>query len=305
MSFGLVTVSAFVFYFLVDRYAAKKRQQRSFTYACPPPLIEPSDIVVHGRDLNLAADDLHRILQKRFWYYRQLNQHYQQVFVFRLQVFLARKTFIIKASEGVREMPVLVSASAVQLTFGLPDFTLSFYRYIRIYPAEFVSEDFTKILVGNVTSNIITVAWTHFLDGYQDEQDGANLGLHEMSHALYFQKIEVEAGYAKTFAKQFRHLFYLCQHAFESEVAGHKNLYSAYAEKDLQEFWAESVELFFEKPALLREHYHLVFDQMLLLLNQDPARKEAPIVNRGKAFPLYYRSYQSVTQARFRFSKNR
>jgi hypothetical protein len=52
--------------------------------------------------------------------------------------------FIIKASEGVREMPVLVSASAVQLTFGLPDFTLSFYRYIRIYPAEFVSEDFTK-----------------------------------------------------------------------------------------------------------------------------------------------------------------
>lgn len=37
----------------------------------------------------------------------------------RLHKFLVSKTFIIKDDEGFKEMPVLVSAAAVQLTLGL------------------------------------------------------------------------------------------------------------------------------------------------------------------------------------------
>ena len=53
---------------------------------------------------------------------------------------MQKKIFIIKDDKGLREMPVLISASAVALTFGLKDFRLPFYKYIRIYPEEYVAE---------------------------------------------------------------------------------------------------------------------------------------------------------------------
>lgn len=305
MSFGLVVITAFAFYYLVDRYGGKRRQHQLFSHYCRPPSIAPTDIVVRGRDLQLSEEDLHRILTNRFWYYRQLHTKNQALFLFRLQLFMRRKIFIIKDEEGFREMPVLVSAAAIQLTFGLSDFLLSFYQYIRIYPAEFVSDDLTRILAGNVSSNIITVAWSHFLDGYHHHGDGTNLGLHEMSHALYFQKVEVEQEYARRFRKQFHELNNICQHAFETEVAGAKNLYSKYAEKNLQEFWAESVELFFEKPLALQDHYPEVFKQMVFLLNQNPVLQEDPVLDKAIARPLYTYPLQSITQARQRLSKKR
>jgi hypothetical protein len=96
MSFGLVLLSAFAFYYLVDRYGGKKRQHEHFTRYCPPPAVAPSDIVIRGRDLKLQPDELHRMLTKRFWYYRQLNEKNQRLFNFRLQQFMRRKTFLIK-----------------------------------------------------------------------------------------------------------------------------------------------------------------------------------------------------------------
>lgn len=305
MSFGLVTISALLFYYLVDRMAGKRRQHELFSRHCRPPVINPSDIVVRGSDLQLTDEAVHLILLKRFGYYRQLKPENQRFFLYRLQRFISRKMYVIKDNEGFREMPVLISAAAIQLTFGLSDYLLSFYRYIRIYPAEFVSDDLTRILAGNVSNNTITVAWNHFLQGYHHEQDGANLGLHEMSHALYFQKVEVEQEYAKSFTRQFAALNEICQHAFETEIAGTKNLYSKYAEKNLQEFWAESVELFFEKPLALQAHYPDVFDRMVALLNQNPAVKEDPVVLKQKAVPLHIRPLQSVTQARQRLLNRR
>ena len=52
---------------------------------------------------------------------------------------------------------------------------------------------------------------------------------------------------------------------------GGPGLYSDYAMKDFQEFWAESVEIFFEKPVQLKVLYPALYQVMSDLLNQDPA----------------------------------
>jgi Mlc titration factor MtfA (ptsG expression regulator) len=49
----------------------------------------------------------------------------------------------------------------------------------------------------------------------------------------------------------------------------------------MQEFWAESVELFFKKPALMQDQYPMVFQRMIHLLNQNPLQKESPIVKKS------------------------
>lgn len=280
MGFLLFYASAAFIYFMVDRFAAQKRKHLQLTASCPPPQISPTDIVVRGRQLDLTDLGLNRILELRFPFYFSLEAEQKARFRRRLRKFLNTKTFIIKDDEGFKEMPVLVSATAVQLTFGLQQYLLPFYPYIRIYPEEYFKDGTLTVLAGNVQGNIITVAWNHVLKGIENAADGANVGLHEMSHALYFQKLVVEERFAKKFAKKYNYLLSECRTAFEDELKGRVDLYSDYANKDMQEFWAESVELFFEKPAELKRCYPAVFNRMTVLLNQDPLNKENPVIKK-------------------------
>lgn len=286
MSFVFIYLSAIVVYWTVDYYSGKRLRAHSFTQACRPPEVSPTDIVTLGHDLDMEDLELHYMLEKRFPYYQRLNIANKEAFRKRLHRFIQGKIFVIKDDEGFREMPVLVCAAAVQLTFGLKAYTLPFYRYIRIFPEEFISHDYRRILAGNVSHNIISVAWNHLLQGYENALDGANVGLHEMSHALYFQKVEVEKKYAKTFNRRFQHLMEACKHAAQEEQCGKANLYSAYADKNEQEFWAETVELFFERPADLSATYPSVYAATVTLLGQNPLNKTAPRLQRKTALPL-------------------
>jgi Mlc titration factor MtfA (ptsG expression regulator) len=240
----------------------------------------PHEIVVKGQALDLLQSDIDRILKKRFPYYKNLEAGLQQLFLERMLRFMSSKTFIIKDDEGFREMPVLTSAAAIQLTFGLKDYKLPFYQYIRIYPEEFFRENSFRVLAGNVQDNIISVAWNHFLKGVEHPEDGSNVGLHEMAHALYIQKIVIEKEFARTFIEKYDYLVNECKNAYHAEIAGLKDLYSPYADADLQEFWAESVEIFFEKPHALKQHYPEVYQAMKWLLNQDTINGAHPIIER-------------------------
>ena len=286
MGFFVFFASAALVYFLVDRIAARRRKHVQLSASCPPPQITDTDIVLRGRDVAVTDADLHRILTKRFPYYLPLDLELKARFRQRLQKFMHQKTFIIKDDEGFKEMPVLVSAAAIQLTFGLKNYLLPFYPYIRIYPEEYFRDGSFTVLAGNVQGNIITVAWNHLLKGLENPADGANVGLHEMSHALYFQKLVVEERFAKKFTKQYNHLLSESRTAFEDELKGRVDLYSDYANKDMQEFWAESVELFFEKPAELKRCYPAVYEKMTVLLNQDPLNKENPVI-KADLFSFY------------------
>jgi MtfA peptidase len=56
------------------------------------------------------------------------------------------------------------------------------------------------------------------------------------------------------------------------------NLYSEYALRNFQEFWAESIELFFEKPAAMKAAYPQLYNAMQSLLNQDPFNKIISVI---------------------------
>ena len=270
----------FLALFLALRFLyGRKKKQLAYSNLCPEPEIAETDIVFKGGEAGIIEAQIKHILSKRQSYYASLNAEQQQRFLRRLRNFMHKKTFIIKDDEGVREMPVLVSAAAVQLTFGLKDYLLPFYKYIRIYPEEYVSDHSFAILAGNVQNNVITVAWNQILSGLSNNADGANVGLHEMSHALYIQKMVMEREYARSFSDHYSYLEDRCAVASRYELKGEKNLYSPYADTNLQEFWAETIELFFEKPNELNNCYPEIFEAAKVLLNQDPRRMENPVVD--------------------------
>lgn len=230
-----------------------------------------SYLTYYGEEINFTDAELAAILSKRFPYCRILNLQQQSVFIKRLQKFMTQKVFRIHDTKGFKEMPVLISAAAIQLTFGLKKYLLPHFGYIYIYPQEFLRvRPILCFLEGNVSGHTIKLSWKHFMEGYATPDNGQNVGLHELAHALYYQTFVVERNVDKGFRNYYTGFMIDGNKAFDSEKSKTLNLYSEHAEKNLQEFWAESVEIFFERPAAMRSLYPHLYESMKFILNQDP-----------------------------------
>ena len=142
----------------------------------------------HKNNLNLNQHDIEIILDKYFIYYKKLNKDLQLKFFERVLKFMYTKNFLIFSSEPYKEMPVLISAAAVQISFGLKEYELPYYQYIQVKKEEYFAEGTLRVLAGNVEGNSITLAWNQVLKGINNLEDGDNVGLHEIAHALYFSK---------------------------------------------------------------------------------------------------------------------
>lgn len=227
--------------------------------------------VYYGDELNFNDEMIIQILNKHFPYFVALNPPQKSRFLKRLNAFMRLKTFKIHDNQGFKEMPVLVSAAAVQLSFGFENYLLPQFEFIHVYPQEFVHKHAAfSLLEGNVSGQSINISWKHFLEGYQYPNDGQNVGLHEMAHAYYYQNFVCSGNIETNFVSSFPHFSETANKVFELEKAPGNDLYSDYAMKNFQEFWAESIEIFFEKPADMNNAYPDLYTGLKSLLNQDP-----------------------------------
>jgi MtfA peptidase len=230
----------------------------------------------YGDELNFSEEELTTILTKRFPYFNCLSAIQKARFLERLQHFIFQKTFKIHDNRGFKEMPVLISAAAIQLTFGLQKYLLPNFEFIHVYPKEFIRiQDTICYLEGNVSGHAINLSWKHFLDGYANSNDGQNVGLHELAHALYYQTFIVAENIDGNFRDTFDHFNNFGNKVFDQDLQPGNDLYTDYALKNFQEFWAESAEIFFEKPAAMKAAYPQLYDAVKSLLNQDPYNKIA------------------------------
>ncbi|MCE3281764.1 MAG: zinc-dependent peptidase [Chitinophagaceae bacterium] len=235
--------------------------------------------VYHGRDIIVADEQFEKILGKRCAYYRRLAPELKEKFLRRVKDFMRSKTFLIRGDEPFVDMPVLLSATAVQLSFGLDKYLLPHYDYIRIFPEEYFAADQSlRVLAGHVYGNTITIAWNKFLQGHEETNDGVNLGLHEMAHAFYFQLTEATFGRCDEFAASFETVIKEGEEVFQLKDHRPSELFTRNAYRNLQEFWAESVELFFERPADLKRENGDVYEALKNILKQDPVHGLYPVI---------------------------
>lgn len=226
-------------------------------------------------NLNLNQYDVETILDKYFVYFKKLDKNLQYKFLERVMKFMHSKNFLIYSDEPYKEMPVIISAAAVQISFGLKEFELPYYKFIQVKKEEYFAEGTLRVLAGNVEGNSITLAWNQVLKGFNDKEDGDNVGLHEIAHALYFQKIIIEKD-TSDFAIHFNQLMKEGEYILEKKVCPY-NLFTPYAFTNLQEFYAVSIELFFEKTIHLQTAYPNIFEQLQKLLNQNPLVPNQPV----------------------------
>jgi Mlc titration factor MtfA (ptsG expression regulator) len=213
------------------------------------------------------------ILLKYFPYYQKLKEEHRPSFEQKVCMFIYGKRFIPRnVSEVTIEAKVLIAASAVQLTFGLPNVYLQHFNKILVYPNDYYSSLTKHFHKGEVNPRfgIIVLSWQSFVDGYIHPDDATNVGLHEMAHALRLENLirnEEYHFFDETLLEQFDAY---AQNLCNTTVNWSDSFFRPYACANVHEFFAVSIESFFERSQQFKESLPDLYLILTRLLNQDP-----------------------------------
>lgn len=220
----------------------------------------------------------------KFQYYQNLQPHNKQKFLKRVSDFMLSKEFIAReVNEISLEQKIYIASSAIQLTFGLDKYLLSYFSKIYIYPHKYYSKLKNEFHKGEVNLNgAIVLSYEDFILGYNNDTDGINLGLHEMGHALSFDLL----------LKKESEYFYINYHYLWKEIAkkeledikdDDESFLRSYAKTNLNEFFAVCTENFFERPLQFKNTLPELYDRLVILFNQD-LTKEDMLISPSKTF---------------------
>jgi len=216
------------------------------------------------------APSYHQVISENFSYYNRLSPDEQQKFLFRTFLFRQSHRFHYVEIEEQEEMPILISAVAVQLTLGLDQFLLNFFRNIYVLREDYKYGYYSMPFMGHVDHSGIYLSWHNFKQGISRMSENSNLGLHEMAHALAYVNFVTETEEDPHFKKEFHEFSRVARPIFNEMQRGRKTLLGDYAASNYNEFWAVSVEVFFENPVSLRRELPELYEALRKLLRQDP-----------------------------------
>ncbi len=221
------------------------------------------------------------VLEKHFNFYKMLPPKSKKIFEYRVAKFISLKEYIPRnMNEVTEEMKVLIAASAIQLTFGLPKIFLKHFKYILVFPDDFFSPTNNVYHKGEVNpmKKVIVLAWRHFVEGYI-EDEGINLGLHEMAHALQLENIVENGEFGFLKDEDITKWQKLAAAEIEKMKSGEATFFRPYGSTNHAEFFSVAVENFFERPVEFNAYHQELYQVMTDLLNQDPLL----LANAGKS----------------------
>ena len=212
-----------------------------------------------------------KILQNEFRFYKKLTPKHQRYFEHRVVSFIKDKRFIGREELEVTEsMKVLISATAVMLTFGFRDFYIQLIDHILIYPEEFYSAANDSFHKGEFNPKLKTLllSWKDFNEGFDNNSDKINLGIHEFAHAIHFNSFHKKDVSSTIFSDSLQEL--------TSLLATEENLrtrliesqyFRNYAYTNQYEFLAVIIESFIESPSEFRSQFPQIYDKTKQMLN--------------------------------------
>ncbi|WP_379545783.1 zinc-dependent peptidase [Qipengyuania sp. DSG2-2] len=205
----------------------------------------------------------------------------------RINLFLDQVTF--HGNNGLEvseEMKLSIAAQACLLVVNSPAWYETL-RTVLVYPSAFqthrgnhdgfvVHENRHTLLGESWARGPVVLSWADALHGGLDDSDGHNVVIHEFAHQLdaltghtdgipILRKGQAYAGWEAAMLDAFNvHL--------ERVQSGRETLIDPYGATGHEEFFAEAIVTFFEKPQALREQEPALYDQLSELLALDPAR---------------------------------
>lgn len=212
-----------------------------------------------------------QILVKQFVFYKKLSSKHQRFFEHRVASFIKDKTFVGREElEVTDEMKVLISSTAVMLTFGFRDFYIGLVSTIFIYPDEFYSTMNETYHKGEFNPKLETLvlSWKDFLQGFDNAADKLNLGIHEFAHAIHLNSIKERDVSSTIFSDSFKELMDLLANEENlRKTLTESRYFRDYAYTNQYEFLAVIIETFIESPSDFKSQFPEIYDKTKQMLN--------------------------------------
>lgn len=211
------------------------------------------------------------ILSQNFSFYNTLSKKHKKYFEHRVALFIKDKDFVGAKNYMVTDkMRVLISATAVMLTFGFRDFYISLLSKIVIYPKAFYSKMNKAYHKGEFNPKLkaLVLSWEDFEEGFKIENDNLNLGIHELTHAIHLNSIKERDISSTIFKDSFSELASLLSSKKElREKLILSQYFRGYAYTNKFEFLAVIIENFIETPDEFKSEFPRIYNKVKQMLN--------------------------------------
>lgn len=237
-------------------------------------------------------------IKRNVAFFHRLSARDQAELLGHVRVFLAEKRF--EGCDGLDitdEVRVTIAAQACLLLLHRKTDYFPRLLTILVYPSTYLAEE-RRHLHGHVWQegkiarlgetgrwlDALVLAWDAVKSGATHPSDGKNVVLHEFAHQLDYEN-QAEDG---TPALETRDQQMSWQRVMQSEFAslrtadetGMPTLLDTYGASNPAEFFAVSVEAFFERPRALRARHPKLYAELRKYFQQDPVEYSAEPVAR-------------------------
>ena len=238
-----------------------------------------SNRIIEKRELQLKAVSefpfIRQTILREFPYVRDWTHEERLKFEIRTLIIMRKKHF--RGAEGFEISnyhKIIISATLARLTMGIRrKFDLPRFQLIEVYPREFYSRLIERDVKGLTLGNgRLFLSWAHFEEGHDDPSDKVHVGLHEFAHAIMIEFDKFE--YTPAWADWHRE----AQPVYRSIADTENHFFRQYGGTNMAEFWAVTVETFFEQPREFSMQFPSLFRETCRMLNQRPQEVNGEIV---------------------------
>lgn len=222
----------------------------------------------------------HVLVENDFQYYNCLNNKRKNQFIIRVLFFLNNIDFSLTENFNLNpEKKIQIASAFAQISFGLKFFSLNFFKEICIVSRSYSYKHMDGLFDGdvNLATKRINMSWPAIEQGFNVADDALNLCIHELAHAMYFENLKRSVNdkfFSKEELKEWKEL---ALKKIEKIDLDQNVVLRDYAGSNLMEFFAVSLETFFERPEHFKVNEPVLFAFMVNMFNQNPLNKTDPI----------------------------
>ncbi len=212
------------------------------------------------------------IISKELSFYNRLTKWQQVEFEDRVLRFIEAHEFVSRENVVLtNRMKLLISGTAVMITFGFHSYLLSMFTTIIVFPEHYFSTINKQYHKGEANPMVkaVVFSWQDFEEGIKITNDNLNLGIHELTHALYFSFIKEQSSSARHFRTCYKDLLDFLKDPKEQQKVIKAKYLRDYAFENQHEFLAVMVEHFFETPDVFKEKLPQIYYRLRKVFNID------------------------------------
>ena len=212
-----------------------------------------------------------KLILKDFLFYGRLSKKEKGYFEHRVACFIEDKTFIGRDELRIDDqVKVLISATAIMLTFGFRDFYIGLIDKIFVYPKSFYSKTNDDYHKGEFNPKLksLVLSWEDFIHGYNIGDDNLNLGIHEFAHAIHLNSLKERDVSSTIFKDSFKELTEILSNSkpMRDKLIASR-YFREYAYTNQFEFLAVLIEYFFETPVEFKTQFPSIYLKVKQMLN--------------------------------------